>query len=490
MTLTHYIRALFKPAPQQPLRQEAAYESFLRNIHQLPDYDETMARIGIRRHELAGLTRDEEVTQCIDTRMDAVLSTPWRLEPNQPRASQRLASQIAPHIETIVRAAMDATLYGYSVVEVTYTGAGGDAGIASLSVKPMEWFSPRRDADGVTTWWCEVPGRPAFQLDPRKFFVTVRRGTYRVPQGDPMLARLWWPLLFKREGLKQWNRFLETFGSPIVVGKVNAYNQFIDAMQQQGVRSVVAWQPSGPDESVTTIQSSAPGEFERLQDAMNSAIQKLILGQTLTSQVGDSGSYAAAKVHNEVRADKRNADIRMVTRLAQSVLDQLAALNGRAAPEFVMADDTGLELERAQRDATLVDKGILTLTPEYLLDRYDYRDGDFVIPEKIAPENAENTQKAAANMGALSFSADEPREFTPGQQAVESQVFEALDSGGQPIPLDLIRDAIAGASDADDLLARLALLLDKTDPAFMALLARAQFAASVLGYVNADERVN
>lgn len=159
-------------------------------------------------------------------------------------------------------------------------------------------------------------------------------------------------------------------------------------------------------------------------------------------------------------------------------------------PEVAQCVDTGLEMDRATRDALLVEKGVLTLTPEYLLDRYDYRDGDFEIPEKIQPENAENPQKSAANMGALRFSADEPREFTPGQQAVEAQVFEALDSDGQPIPLDLIRDAIAGAADADDLRARLALLLDKTDPSFMDLLARAQFAASVLGYVNADEHVS
>lgn len=481
------LSALFSAKKPDTLTRDLATSRFVSWYSSVPDADEVMKRLGYRRSDLRMLLRDPEVAQCVDTRLDAVVSTPWRVEPNSTRAGKWIAEQLAPHIESIVNGAFEAVLYGYSVMEAVWkTGADGRITLDRIQSKPMEWFEYRRGAES-SGWWCRLDGGEQFQLDdPRKWFVTVRRPTYLSPTGDPLLSRCWFPVWFKTEGLKQWVQFLETFGSPILVGNTTAYEAFVERMQELGAKRAFAW----PDGKIETVNASSPGEFSRHIDAMNGSIQKLILGQSLTSEVGSTGSYAAAKVHNEVRTDKRNSDLRLVASTVQAVVNQLAALNGLQATEFVMADDTGLEMDRATRDALLVEKGVLTLTPEYLLDRYDYRDGDFEIPEKIQPENAENPQKSAANMGALRFSADEPREFTPGQQAVEAQVFEALDSDGQPIPLDLIRDAIAGAADADDLRARLALLLDKTDPSFMDLLARAQFAASVLGYVNADEHVS
>lgn len=504
MKLIDRFRAIFAPQKTQSLQTEAAFDRFIRNIHTIPDYDEVLKRVGIRRSDLVQITRDEEIAQCIDTRLDAVLSTPWRLEPNQSRASKFLSQQVAPFFDTLIRASMDATLYGYSVVEIIYSGGdepGTRATINRIDAKPIEWFEPRRGDNGVE-WWANIPGGAEFPLDPRKFIVTVRGGTYRNPFGDSLLARLWWPAFFKREGMIQWNRFLEVFGAPIVVGKVANYNQFVDAMTAQGVKSTVAWQSTGNDESVTTISASSPGEFERLQGAMNSAIQKLILGQTLTSDVGSSGSYAAAKVHNEVRADKRNSDIRQAIGLIQSVIDNLAALNGLQSPEFVMADDTGLEFDRAQRDALLVEKGVLKLTKEYILDRYDYREGDFEIPETPEPtdvpdptdatdsEDDPNSETKAGMTARLA--AGLPKQFTDAQQSIETLGDAALaeNNGALPIPVELIRNAIRSATSPEDLSERLALLVDAQSVEFADLLTRAQFAAEVLGYIAAEERVS
>ena len=122
-------------------------------------------------------------------------------------------------------------------------------------------------------------------------------------------------------------------------------------------------------------------DFVKAFVAMSKSIQKLILGQTLTSDVGSTGSYAAAKVHQQVQETKRNADIRMVTKAVQSLIVNLCSLNGITnVPDFVMADDTGLELERAQRDKIHFDLG-MRHTPEYFMDRYDYREGDFEMAE-------------------------------------------------------------------------------------------------------------
>jgi phage gp29-like protein len=55
-----------------------------------------------------------------------------------------------------------------------------------------------------------------------------------------------------------------------------------------------------------------------------------------TSDVGSSGSYAAAKVHDQVRQDKKHADMRLIQQTVQQLLDTLCDLNGLPSAEFIM----------------------------------------------------------------------------------------------------------------------------------------------------------
>lgn len=59
------------------------------------------------------------------------------------------------------------------------------------------------------------------------------------------------------------------------------------------------------------------------------------------------------------------------------------AFNGRAgeSPQFVMANDTGRERERAERDAILVDKVGVRQTESYVAERYDLEPEDFTLAD-------------------------------------------------------------------------------------------------------------
>lgn len=50
--------------------------------------------------------------------------------------------------------------------------------------------------------------------------------------------------------------------------------------------------------------ANAGQAFSVFQSAQDKRIQKVVLGQTLTTDVDGKGSYAAAKVHDSVRADR------------------------------------------------------------------------------------------------------------------------------------------------------------------------------------------
>lgn len=486
-----------------PLFTDLAIEQVLTLLGRLPDPDMILAQQGMGRQELRKLETDDEVSAALETRADAVVSTPWRLEPFESEPAQWIAAELEPHMEGLLRGLWSAVPYGYSVLETVYR-PGPRIGIAHIQEKPLEWFEPRRDG----TLWYTPPsgsgvgssGQPVIVDSNQKFILTRRKPTYRNPYGEALLSRLYWPWFFRHNGWRFWMRSLERFAEPLLMGQVASPEDFVSTLRTLGYEAVAA---VGMDEKLTAITQSAAGEFEKVEMALGRRIQKLVLGQTLTSEVGDKGSYAAAQVHNEVRQDKKKADIRLVSGSVQRLVNSLWALNGLAgsAPEFIMADDTGLEITRAERDSKLVQAGVLRLTPQYLLDRYDFKEGDFEMASPSAP-NAGSTRgddrtippKGPAGrpiQASIGFKgAAKPQRFTPDQEALEALADVAVARSASPIPAALVRDAILAASNPEDLAERLAALFAEQDPKeFQTLMEQALFAADVLGYVNTKQRI-
>ena len=468
---------------------EAVYE-FVNWLTRFPDPDEVLRKAGLTRASLRTLEHDDEIAQCLDTRREALLATPWRLEPQQPRLNKWLTNEIEPHMHDIICCAFNAVLYGYSVCEVVYMHREGKIGIHHIGEKPLEWFEPRYDGKLI---YRPLTGNEV-ECQSIKFILSRARPTYRQPYGESLLSRLYWTAFFRSHGRKFWAKFLERFGEPLLIGKVRDQQKFVNDLLSLGVGAGL---PIGVDDNIEHISITQAGEFERFETAMSKSIQKLILGQTLTSDVGSTGSYAAAKVHQQVQETKRNADIRMVTHAAQQLINNLAALNGISnPPEFVMCDGTGLEMERAQRDKLHYEQGV-RFTQDYYIDRFDYREGDFEMAEEtpimgtqidpVSPEAQDAQDQADANMAAHTH-AMRPRkvQFTPQQQAIEDAGSAIIAKAQQPIPADAMLAAVKAATDPADLAVRLSLLLDKQNPQFAELLARANFAAQTLGYVVAE----
>lgn len=372
-----YDDAPLKPKVRALLLSEVAISKMLDYFFYSVDPDELLAKAGIERYRLRSLTYDDEIFQCIETREDAIHATNWRIESNNTRAGKWLTSALEDFVDGMLRGFMEAIWYGHSIQEMVYGMVGKRIAIARCAIKPMQWFTLKQDG---TVWFTSDDGK-ILLCDPRKFLVARHRARYDNPMGEAVLSRLWFPVTWRREGWGMWLSFLQTFGEPIVIGQVPNYKEFIAAMQKQGVRSAVAWQSVSDSDRVSTINASTPGEFSALENAIRSRIQRLILGQTMTSDVGQSGSYAVAAIHNQVRKEKVAADIRFLTRMMQGVLDRLCSLNGFERHRFILADANGLETARAARDAVMmpVIKACgLKLAKSYFTDVYDYREEDLV----------------------------------------------------------------------------------------------------------------
>ena len=464
-------------------RNAALQDALLGALTSLPDPDYVLARVGITRAHLRELEHDDEISAALDTRRDAAVATPWSLDPPDGAATAFIAEQIHLHADAILRGAWNAVPYGYSVSEAIYRERGGRVELAAFEERPIEWFTLRRDGAMLV----QVPGTSEHACLPGgwelayKFFLTRRLPSYRQPYGEALLSRLYWPWFFRRNAWRFWGEFLERFGAPILLGKARNPQDLAEALVNMGASMAVA---VGIDEDVEAVTQGGTGEFERAEAALARRIQKVVLGQTLTTDVGSTGSFAAAKVHNDVRADRRNADLRLIGASAQRVVDALWALNrfpGKP-PVFAIRDEQGIDAERAERDARLVQSGAVRLTKSYFVRTYDFDESDIEDSPAAPPLSGKPLQQAIR----LTAARERGTRFTARQQQVEDIADGLLrrpELAGGPVDPTAIRAAVLAASDPEDLADRLAMLMPAAELAeFSEALARALFAADVLGY--------
>jgi phage gp29-like protein len=137
----------------------------------------------------------------------------------------------------------------------------------------------------------------------------TRSGIYRVAT---------WNYLFANYAIKDWVVFCEVYGMPLRIGKYEsaASKEDKDALKRALV--TIGTDMAGIISKSTEIEfienkGTASGDlYFQLIQFCNKEISKAILGQTLTADVGDKGSYAAANTHNDIRLDLLKADARAV----------------------------------------------------------------------------------------------------------------------------------------------------------------------------------
>lgn len=478
---------LHKFAVGKSMTTEIMTARFFQQIGYVADPDEILRRAGIRRENLRQLEGDDEISGACDTRLEAVIGTPWRLEPSEGAAAGFVREQIEPHIEHLVRGIWTAVPYGYSVVQIVFSNLGDRIGLKYVVEEEFENFIPTHTGD-LLMW--DGKSLDEHKIDPRRFLLTVRHPSRRNPYGQALFSRLYWPWFFRVHGWRFWSKWLERFGSPFLIGKtVGNTSEMAQALSEAVNSASIGIRDT--DDITALEQTQGTGHFEAFESTIVKRFQKLILGQTLTTDMGSTGSFAAAKVHNDVREDKRNADLRLVRASVQRMINTLWALNnfGGTAPEFIMADDTGLESDRAARDAILAEKLGVEFSDSYLLDRYDLDPADFT--RKEPPPSLVQQTPSSPQDKALSAQMDHDTlmQFAArglsAQDVLDAQIKKVAGKADTPINMDDVRAAVMGAEDARDLEQRLAVLIGPENPEFRTTLERAMFSAQLLGFLSA-----
>ncbi|MFA9289480.1 MAG: hypothetical protein ACEQSA_06405, partial [Weeksellaceae bacterium] len=154
------------------LYSQEAVSQFYKASKQI-DLDETLRKAGIQRHRLSILLDDDEISQTVETRIDALLATPFRFEPSDTPEAILLMKEIKEWFAEIATGSINALLFGYSVQELVYNQGSDYTGIQWVGEKPMEWFEPKND--GRLIYRPEGTGQESEVDQVFKFFMTRRK---------------------------------------------------------------------------------------------------------------------------------------------------------------------------------------------------------------------------------------------------------------------------------------------------------------------------
>lgn len=415
---------LKKASKKSNLQEEIATRKRALNFYSLanilPDPDIVLRKQGKDMRIYRELLCDPHVFACTQSRKAGVLSLEWEINRGLDK------DENAENIETLLKKLdihklisdiLEATQFGFQPLEIMWKKEkSGYILPEKIVAKPPEWFCFDDDNNLKFRTKENYYGEA---LPDKKFLLAQNNPSYNNPYGERTLSRCFWSVTFKKGGLKFWVVFTEKYGMPHLIGKhprgaskeeTDTLADMLEEMVQDAIAVI-------PDDSSVEIQeankSSSAEIYEKLIDKMNSEISKAVLGQTLTTEIGQKGSYAAANTHMQVRQDIIDSDKKLVESVINQLIQWIYEINfsTKDVPVFEMFAPEDVDLTLAQRDKILSETGV-KFTKEYFIKTYGLEDEDFDIREDFYPVQNPNFKEFKQE--------DElDEELTTGQEQIE-----------------------------------------------------------------------
>lgn len=279
---------------------------------------------------------------------------------------------------------LDALFFGFSVFEIVWQKVGNYLLPSKVEQKPQEWFffdqnnqlNIRKNLSSIFN--------DGEVVNPLKFILVQNYPSYNNPYGERLLSRCFWPVTFKRGGLKFFTTFTEKYGMPFLHGKLprgssqEEIDRLLNALDQM-IQDAVA---VTPDDSSIEIKEAAKTSsadiFEKFLNFQNDEISKAILTQTLTTDINDRGTYAASKTMQDMLTAVNNSDRKLVEKAINQLIKLIynVNFNSKNLPIFVLYREEEIDKELAERDEILTRTGI-KFTKNYYIKNYNLKDDDF-----------------------------------------------------------------------------------------------------------------
>ena len=399
MILNQYGRAF--DLSQTIATRDAAGEYAFDFLGVLPDPDPVLRKMHEEARILADLEADDQVTAITMARKNRVLNRqnywfrPGALKDESPTPeAKQLCDRLVKDLERlvmrdIISGMLTAPFFGMAVLEISWEASADWWHIKNLELKPFHWFGFNRDNKLVF----KGEGRAeAMPLPEAKFIIIRHFPTYENPYGLRLLSRCYWPVCFKKGGLSFYTRFLEKYGIPWSVtyapSKASAAEMNRMALDlSHMVRDASVVLPFGSKLELATANPGNGQQHETYLKRMDASISKVLMGNTLTSEIGDQGSYAAANTHKEVADEFSDSDADLVVTGMNELAwlyAQVNAMPGVLSPQFYYEEPEDLD-KAADLSKKLHNVGV-RFTSKYFEKKFSLAPEEFTVSDNQSPD--------------------------------------------------------------------------------------------------------
>ncbi len=436
--------------------------------------------------------KDPHLYSLLQTRKNAVLGLDYDVIPfsDDPRDREvaDFITEALDHIlgfEEALLDLLDAIGKGISGTEIMWEIADGRVWARELRWVPQKRFTFTADTGELRLLTDQNPVQ-GIELPANKFIIHKYKARSGHPSRQGVLRVVAWMYLFKNYTLKDWVAFAEVFGMPLRLGKYDPgaspedREKLLQAVVQLGTDAAGIISRNTDIEFIETKGTGGASIYQGLANFCNAEMSKAILGQTLTTEVGSRGSYAASQTHAEVRQDLLEADCKALAEtLRRDLIRPLVLFN--FGPEvrlpwikfhYEPPEDLAAE---SKTYATLVKEMGLPIAAEHIYEK-------FGIPKPEAGQTLVTPPGGGAMpLKNLVLSDGDPR-TAQGKvdRLADLAVMQAL-----PVVRDMlepVKRAIAEATSLEELRERLAELYGQmARDEFEDLVQRALYAADLYG---------
>jgi len=464
------------------------YNQFFDNMMRVEN-DEILNKVGIQRHQLSMLLGDDEIVEKVDRRIDNLMQAGYTLSPSEGTDALFVYDQLNKHLDHLLLASMNAKLYGYSVCEIIWDeavyNATGKIVPARLTEKPMQWFEPKND--GRLLYFADNLAQPV-EIDTKvKYLFQSHRATYANPKGVAILSPVYWLWFFKKNGWTFWSKFLERFGSPLLVGTTEGDTKEMASALAAAHNQSIFTMPEG--DSVDSIGAVGSGEsFKAYDEAIGRRLAKYLLGQTLTSGTDRGGTAGQGQIHERQQEIIFESDKKFATKYIREFINLICEMNGISeAPWFNFQIEKGAQNELADRDVKLTLQGV-EFNRNYYEDTYDIDEKYIAGVRALGRSDLDSIPLQRPKKEVALHTPEQilAAKFTPEQQEIENITTGMSAANKQPMDSAAILAVIKSATDQDDMRTKLLDMVgqDLADSDFTQFMATALMVADLHGYTD------
>ena len=447
--------------------------------------------------------KDAHLFSELGKRRNALLDIEWKIEPprNATTAEKKAAEFAWEYLDyldmtDVIFDMADAILKGFSCQTIEWSLIDGYQVPVSVDFVQQTWFGVPQDNRNklmIKTEQGELD-----ELWPGGWIVHVHKSKSGYLPRNGLVRTLAWPYLFKNYSLRDLAEFLEIYGLPMRLGKYpsgaseNEKAKLLQAVIEIGHNAAGII----PESMAIDFQNAANGQSDPFMSMIEWAeriTSKALLGGTLTSGTDQGGAYALGNVHNEVRLDIRNADLRQIAAtLTRDLIFPLVAFNQPGLTQFHRCPKFKFEVEEAEDTETLaatlpaLQQAGVKISRKWLHNKTQIPEpldeSDTLQPLSVQPQaQAELTQQSGCQCHHCQTAAltSAPNGMTPADQ-ISDQLQTAID----PLQTDLVeqlRDLVNQAESFEAIQNKLLELADQDMTQMAELLAQAMTLAELQG---------